>query len=205
MALELDHLVVCAQSLAEGAGHVSALTGAVLQPGGRHAAMGTRNLLLSLGSSLYLEVIAIDPDAPAPLRPRWFALDEFTGPPRLAHWVARCDDLEAALAEAPAGAGEIMALSRGDLRWRMAVPESGRLPFGGMFPGLIEWQGRAHPAARLPDSGCRLLALEVIHPRASELAACLPELGGAPVAFAAGPRPALRARLSTPAGDVVLQ
>lgn len=27
---------------------------------------------------MYLEVIAVDPDAPAPTRPRWFSLDDPT-------------------------------------------------------------------------------------------------------------------------------
>ncbi len=59
-------------------------------------------------------------------------------------------------------------------------------------------EGAGHVSA-CADAGCRLLALEVIHPRAFALAACLP------VSFATGPRPGLRARLSTPAGDMVLQ
>lgn len=48
--------------------------------------MGTHNLMLRLGDSSYLEIIAINPAAPAPGRPRWFALDRLAGDgsPRLA-------------------------------------------------------------------------------------------------------------------------
>ena len=38
--------------------------------------MGTHNRVLGMAGGMYLEVIAIDPDAAAPERPRWFGLDE---------------------------------------------------------------------------------------------------------------------------------
>ena len=39
-------------------------------------------------------------------------------------------------------------LSRGDLRWQMAVPGDGILPFDNMFPALMQWHS-PHPAAQL--------------------------------------------------------
>ncbi len=134
--------------------------------------MGTHNRLLSLGD-LYLEVIAVNPAAPPPGRPRWFDLDRFSGPPRLTTWICRCDDLPAALAAAPPGTGTPMALARGDFRWEMAVPDDGRLPFDGVFPALIRWHGALHPAPLLPDHGLRLSRLEVTHPQAGALRAAL--------------------------------
>ena len=123
----LDHLAVSAGALAEGVAHVEDALGVRLSTGGQHPAMGTHNRLLRLGD-VYLEVIAIDPFATPPGRPRWFDLNNFTGPPRLTNWIARCADLDAALALAPPGSGTPMALARGDLAWRMAVPDDGRLP-----------------------------------------------------------------------------
>ena len=38
-------------------------TGVAPQPGGKHVAMGTHNALLRLGERVYLEIIAIDPEA----------------------------------------------------------------------------------------------------------------------------------------------
>lgn len=64
----LDHLVVVAPTLAAGAQYVEERLGVVMQPGGKHPRMGTHNLLLRLGDC-YLEVIAPNPDAPAPTRP----------------------------------------------------------------------------------------------------------------------------------------
>lgn len=64
----VDHLVVAAAGLDAGAAWLEAHLGAPLAPGGRHAAMGTHNRLLRLGPRLYLELIAIDPDAARPGR-----------------------------------------------------------------------------------------------------------------------------------------
>ncbi len=158
--LDLDHIVVAAETLAEGVAAVEELLGVTMAPGGAHAVMGTHNRLLSLGET-YLEVIAIVPDAPAPPHARWYGLDEFAGPPRVTNWAARTDDMDAALVLAPAGTGLPMQVTRGDLSWTMAVPEDGHLPFGDAFPALISWHGGLHPATRLPDVGCRLSSMEV--------------------------------------------
>lgn len=204
--LLLDHLAVAAETLDEGVAAVEAALGVTLAPGGAHAAMGTHNRLMALDPGLYLEVIAIDPAAPAPARPRWFDLDRFAGRPRPTNWIARCDDLDAALARAPAGSGTPMALARGDLRWRMAVPEDGKLPFDGLFPALISWQGAKHPAALLPATGCRLVGLEVYHPQADALCHALEGLIDDPlVAVHPADEPALKALIDTPAGRRVLE
>ncbi len=193
--LELDHLVIAAQSLEAGRAAVEQALGVALEKGGAHEGFGTRNALLSLGPEAYLEVIAIDPEAPPPDRARWFGLDEFSGPPRLVAWVARCGDLPAALAGAPPGFGEILDLRRGDLRWQMAATPSGKTPFGGLFPGLIRWPGAAHPARALPDRGMRLAHLELRHPRAEDLAQALSGLEDARIRIAPGARPAISAEL----------
>ena len=201
--LRLDHLAVTCADLAAGVAHVERLLGVPMAGGGQHPAMSTHNRLLSLGD-LYLEVIAPDPAAPPPARARWFGLDA-RGAPRLTNWVAACDDLDAALAEAPPGAGHPMALARGDFRWRMAVPDDGCLPHDDCFPALIEWQGAAHPAPRLPDHGLRLAGLHIGHPAAQALAGWLgPRLADPRVTLAPGPAPRLTATIATPAGDVVL-
>ena len=202
--LTLDHIAVATERLADGAAAVEGALGLALQPGGRHAAMGTHNRLLSLGAE-YLEVIAIDPEARAPEQPRWFDLDRFAGPARATTWICRCDDLGAALAAAPAGTGVPWTLERADLRWRMAVPTDGRLPFAGLFPALIQWDGAAHPAPRLADVGARLAGLRLISPGAAGLRAALAPLIADPrLEIADGPTPRIEARLATPAGEVVL-
>lgn len=198
--LRLDHLVVSAETLAAGVAVVESALGVSLAEGGQHPHMATHNRLLGLGES-YLEVIAADPSAPRPAWPRWFDLDNFSGPPRLTNWVAACDDLVTEVAASPAGTGVPLALARGDLRWQMAVPQDGSLPFEGAFPALIQWLGNAHPTRALPDAGVRLTRLEVVHPEAGALAAALAgRLEDPRVVVLAGDGPALRARFASPAG-----
>ncbi len=205
MDFEIDHLVVTAQTLEEGVAQIEARLGVTMAPVGAHPLMSTHNRLLLIGPGLYLEVIAVDPAAAPPDHARWFGLDSFAGPPRLSHWVARGTDLDGALARAPAGAGRAMAVSRGALSWRMSVPEDGRLPYEGLFPGLIEWDGAAHPADTLPDAGCRLEMLELVHPRVGELRGVLdPIVTDARVVVREGPAAQLRAHLETPLGPRVL-
>lgn len=203
MSLELDHLAVAAATLEEGRESVEAALGVALRPGGRHAHFATHNLLLGLDEGLYLEVIAVDPAAPAPDCPRWFDLDRFAGRPRPQVWICRTDDLDGFVAD-HTQAGRPVALARGDLRWRMAVPGTGILPCDNAFPAVIEWQGEAHPAARLPASGCRLRRLVVAHPEAAALRGALSAaLDDSRVVFEPGER-ALRFEIDTPHGARVL-
>lgn len=201
--LRLDHLAISAAQLDQGVAAVETLLGVPMAGGGKHAAMGTHNRLLSLGD-LYLEVIAVDPDAPAPSRPRWFDLDRFSGPPRLTTWIVACDDLGTALADGPRGWGQPMHLARGDYRWQMAVPDDGRLPFDATFPALIHWQGTLHPAPALPDHGLRLNRLEVVHPNATDMQAALSGLDDPRVVIMTGAAPFLRAVIDTAHGPVAL-
>lgn len=161
-----DHLVVTAPSLETGATFIYKTLGADMQPGGKHPRMGTHNLLLSLGDSLYLEVIAVDPVASVPDRPRWFGLDDFTGNdrPGLSTWVARTTDIQAATTACREVLGEVATMSRGQLTWQITIPHDGKPPLGGLAPALIEWPQGVHPASALKDHGLRLVDLQLVHP-----------------------------------------
>jgi len=203
--LTLDHIAIATTALDQGVADAEAALGLSLSPGGQHQEMGTHNRLLSLGPEEYMEVIAIDPNGTEPGQPRWFDLDSFTGPTRAHTWICRCPDLDAALAKAPKGSGVPWDLARSDLRWRMAVPVDGKLPFDNLFPALIEWQGEAHPAPRLPDAGIRLTALRLHSPKAPALRAALDALfSDDRVAVLEAPEPRLEAVLATPNGEVTL-
>lgn len=211
--VQVDHLVVGARSLDDGVAWCEATLGVTPAPGGQHPLMGTHNRLVKIASETfpdaYLEIIAIDPAAPAPGRARWFGLDEadLAAGPRLLHWVARSTQLDlhrAGLVDVGQQAGEPLAAGRdtpaGPLAWRILVRDDGRLLCGGALPTLIQWQGR-HPAAALPDAGVTLTALAV---------AGLPEpvagvLRPRGVTIASGPGTAVAATLSTPKGEVLLE
>ncbi|MVN86535.1 VOC family protein [Deinococcus sp. HMF7620] len=202
MTATLDHLVVAARTLAEGRAWLEGRLHVPLAPGGEHDLFGTHNALLSLGPQAYLEVIAVNPAAPSPGRPRWFGLDtpdmraRLVHGPALIHWVAAV----ATLPPRP----EVLALSRGEHRWTLTVPEDGALPSGGVQPSLIAWQ-TPPPPTRLPDAGVRLLSLHLGTPTPDALRDTLTRLTfSGEVEVYEAPQPELRAVLETPHGLVEL-
>jgi glyoxalase-like protein len=208
-SVALDHLVVAARTLAEGCTFIEAQLGVRPQPGGRHVAMGTHNAVLGLGPRQYLEVIAIDPEGAKPAQPRWFDLDEprmraaLTEGPRLVHWVARTDDIDATKARARIGLGVVHPMARGDLHWRITIPGDGHLPGAGLVPTLIQWSDGTHPTDRLADSGIRLVALAGEHPDPATIRVALASLGlSETLKVTYGRYPRLAAMLRTPRGIV---
>jgi len=197
MGLRLDHLIVTAPELAAGVAAIEASLGVGLAGGGRHALMGTHNALLRLGPNLYLEVIAPDPQAPPPARPRWFGLDDPPAAARLVHWAVASDDIDTDAAQLGFAADEIIAMARGDYRWRITVPRDGRLPAGGALPSLIQWQG-PHPATALPEAGCGLVRLACRSPQAGQLRRL--GLDDERLILAAAGAPPLAASVDTPHG-----
>jgi hypothetical protein len=196
----LDHLAVSGETLEQAQSYVEEALGISMRPGGEHAVFHTHNKLMGLADGLYLEAIAINPDAPNPDRPRWFDLDRFSGNPRLSNWICRSEALDDEMALLPEGIGEAVALQRGDLRWQMVVPASGVLPFDNQCPALIQWQTAMHPAEMLPSSGCRLRRLVIAHPQAKELETAVKKaLTDVRVVFEVGPQE-LMAEFDTPHG-----
>jgi hypothetical protein len=120
----------------------------------------------------------------------------------LTNWICQVPNINAALDVFPDGVGYPIDLARGALRWQMAVPPNGRLPFDNLFPALIQWHGDLHPARMLVQSGCRLRRLVVSHPEGLELAKLLGQMEG--VVFDTGAA-ALRAEFETPHGPRVLE
>lgn len=202
---QLDHLVVTARSLDVGAAWVTAALGVAPQTGGKHHRMGTHNVLLRLSGTAYLEVIAPDPGAPPPARPRWFELDGIAqSSPRLASWVARTDDISSTVGACNAGFGTIERMSRESLDWLITIPPDGGLVAGGAIPMLIEWLLDEHPAAQLEDKGCSLSTLQIFHPDISGVRRTLECLGMGATAvmheLPADARPYLVADIETPLG-----
>lgn len=212
-AARLDHLVVAAATLAQGTAFLGQTVGVEPSGGGKHAGMGTHNRLLKLGHRCYLEVIAIDPEAPRPDFPRWFNLDDprlqarLERRPRLLAWVARTSAIER-LTENLRAPLAVRSMQRDRFRWRFAFTVDGALPGGGVIPHLIQWDGRHHPAEAMPESGCRLLTLEGMHPDPPAMRRILATLGLADTitvrSVSSTRLPGLAARIGTPGGQSVL-
>ena len=175
----IDHIVIGASTLKLGADYVERVLGVQVPDGGDHIMMGTHNKVMTLGEGVYLEIIAVNPKLEPPGRPRWFGLDDpnvissLEQTPRLITWAINTSDLEALTNESKLAVGDIQQAERGDLRWRVALPDDGRLSAAGFFPLCIEWLVDFHPSERMPDLDCRLQKLEIRHRRAKWLQQCL--------------------------------
>lgn len=226
--MELDHLVIATHTLEEGTAFVERIFATPTQPGGQHARMGTHNRLLNLGNGVYLEIIAIDPNGSAPEQPRWFALDRpelwrgvkafpvtiTEGSLELSdhspigqisgalYWVARSLNIESDVSNAVVPPGPIQPMSRGDFKWRIAIPEDGVPPLGGIAPGLIQWDIDDHPTNRLADVGLALHQLTGWHPELDDITSFADNVKIGPLASRLPPL--LEAVVSTPNGMIVI-
>ncbi|NKE45917.1 VOC family protein [Roseomonas frigidaquae] len=207
---EIDHIVIGARTLEEGADYIEAQLGVRPTQGGAHPGIGTHNMLLSLGPQSYLEVIAADPDQPQPTQARPFDLDDpavammLEAGPHLLAWVARTPVLDAVVTRlGTSQAGEVKAWSRGDLTWRMAFPPQ-RQDMRNLIPPLIQWDDGKGAAPRLKKSGCKLVALEAEHPDAEQLREALRQRGlDEALKVRRSPHPRLVARITRPDGSEV--
>lgn len=220
MKLALDHLVIAAPDLDAGTDYVAGLLGIAPQGGGAHTAMATHNRVLGMFGGVYLEVIAVDPAAAAPARPRWFGLDteavqqRLRDGPFLLHWAARVErpaDLGRWQAQYPERIAPVIPMTRGGLHWRITVPEDGSLPAwpgeadsagDGLLPSLIQWDVATYPGVSLPRQDLALRRLSGRHPRAELLRQGLAWLGADPliaIEQADGP-PELSAEIETAQG-----
>jgi hypothetical protein len=183
VSCELDHLIIGAHTLEQGAALIEDLLGVKPQAGGRHLAMGTHNRVLKLGPRAYLEIIAIDPAEEAPRRPRWFGLDDekvraqLRERPRLLTWAARTQEIDAAVKQCPIALGPVHSMERGAYQWRITIPDDGALICDGLVPALIQWDCATHPADNLEDRGFELASLAGEHPDAATVSTALAELG----------------------------
>lgn len=167
----LDHITITAPTLEAGAKLVEKVLGVTPQKGGEHPKMGTHNLFLRLGDSVFLEIIACNPNAKKPDRPRWFALDKINRDtlPQLTTWVVRTKNIYSILESSSEPLGEIEPMSRGENNWLITIPKNGSIPFKGGAPALIQWQMKEHPAKSLKDFGLSLSKFKIYHPEPEKL------------------------------------
>ncbi|MBH0619342.1 VOC family protein, partial [Salmonella enterica] len=141
---EFDHLLWAAPDLDDGIGVPAAATGVTPVPGGAHPGFGTRNALLSLGSS-YLEVISPDPaqDLAGNRGGRIAGLPR----PGLLTFAVRTPDLAGFAAAARAAGlsvGEPVAMSRrrpDGLLLAWAVQHASSDAHLDLVPFAIDWRG----------------------------------------------------------------
>ncbi|MFB7330369.1 VOC family protein [Streptomyces adustus] len=176
----LDHLVLATPDLAATVADFTRRTGVTPAPGGAHVGLGTRNHLVGLGGTSYLEIIGPDPEQPDAAGPRPFGVDGLAAP-RTVTWAISPPDLDATVAAARAhghdpGAVRAMSRRRPDgtlLEWRLT---DGSAHPSGLVPFLIDWGASAHPSASgLPVTP--LLALSATAPDPDAIRPLLTLLG----------------------------
>lgn len=206
--LRLDHITVIAPGLAEGVAHVRSCLGIEVPFGREHPDMGTHNHLLRLGESVYLEIIAVNADAPRPDRVRWFGLDDqaavradWDSGRCLRGWVARTSDIDTVLARHETVLGRKVPFTSANGGFCFAIPDDGALPFDGAAPSVIDRLGKPPSVAAMADVGARLQSVILEHPEPARVIALYRSLGIAdPPVVTSGSRLRYRALIETPHG-----
>jgi hypothetical protein len=163
----LDHLVYATPDVDRTVEDLARRLGVEAAAGGRHLGYGTRNALLSLGSS-YLEIIGPDAGQHRPTHGYWYGVENIVEP-RLVTWTDRVERIERVAAYAHGrgyNTGDVHNVFR-------ETPEGGRLSFrltmptgdgDGLVPNLIEWDDPSmHPSTTSPG-GIDLVQLRGYHP-----------------------------------------
>jgi hypothetical protein len=177
----IDHLVYATPDLTAGVRQIETLLGIHATPGGQHPGEGTRNALVALGPTSYLEIIGPDPDQPRPAGPRKFGIDDLKES-RLVTWAAKGTNLTQVVAEA-----RRLGVPIGDV-----IPGSRRTPTGvllswhitnqrafvanGLVPFFIDWGETPHPA-RTAAPGATLISFRAEHPDPERVNRMLGALG----------------------------
>ena len=207
---KIDHFAIGAANLEQGVAAMRDALGVEVPGGSKHAAMSTHNCVMQSGNESFLELIAIDPDAPDPGRVRWFTLDDPATQARLADrpralcWVVGTDDLDAVITASPVDLGEVVYFTRGERSWRLTVPRDGSLPMGGLLPAFIEWSPGPHPSTGQQDLGVTLDRIHLHHPDPAMLEGLLATLGVDHLAQVHDGPSALSFELTTPKDTVTL-
>jgi hypothetical protein len=202
----IDHLVYATPDVDRTVEELARRLGVTAAAGGHHLGYGTRNALLSMGSS-YLEIIGPDAGQHRPSTGYWYGVESIVEP-RLVTWSARVERIERVAAFAH-GRG----YSTGDVhKVYRETPEGGRLSFrltlptgdgGGLVPNLIEWDEQSpHPSATSPG-GIELVQLRGYHPAPESVRPMLEALR-VDLEIRVADRPKLVAILNAPLGPVEL-
>ncbi|EJT52609.1 hypothetical protein A1Q1_03063 [Trichosporon asahii var. asahii CBS 2479] len=215
MKAHIDHLVLAAPTLDKGVEYVEKLFGVKLprEQGCAHEGKGTHNVVVSLGDDVYLEILALDPNAKERNDPRWTWLDNKPNDfqPTLETWAVRCKDVRAALEETDIKPGKVVEMQRGDMKWLITIADDGSLKpaADGAFPFMIQWENDSpHPVgSKLKDSGLHLKTLQVRSLDYQDIISCLHGIGlhdhRLRVSLGEGPR--LVATITTPDGERTLE
>lgn len=204
----LDHLVYATPFLDQTVGEIEAAFGVSPLPGGTHPAWGTRNAILPLSRTTYLELIGPDPSRAGSARPEIFGLQTLPVA-RLVSWAAKGTQLPALVAKAQThgirlGLPRSGSRQRSDgsvLTWELTDPLETRV--SDLVPFFIDWGESPHPAT-VADAQVTLRDFHGEHPD-PEMVAAINRRLGLDLGVVRGSKPRLLATFRTPRGLVTLQ
>jgi hypothetical protein len=176
--------------------------------GGQHPGLGTRNALVALGPTSYLEIIGPDPEQPTPSGPRRFGIDDLRAP-RIVRWVVKSSELTAVADKAAKAGVTLGPLASGSrkrpdgvvLAWRYTDPAV--VVADGLVPFFIDWGSSPHPALTAAR-GATLVQLRAEHPDAARVQKMLDQLG-LELRVSQAVAPAIIVTIDSPRGRVELR
>lgn len=162
----LDHILLGCNDLDAGVEYVYRRTGVRAAAGGVHPGAGTKNALLSLGTSRYLEIIAPDPLQAASTDSRQVASLQNAA---LVGWAIHRHDLKNFASALRSAGVECVGPKPGSrdrpdgttLKWAFLTLKDDN---DGVLPFFIEWDSNSpHPSTDAP-TGCGLTDLWITAP-----------------------------------------
>ena len=203
MGIRIDHFMYAVPSLDEGMLWAKDTFGIEAAYGGEHVGLGTRNALMSLGST-YLEIIAPDPAQPqaGTFGERLAALSEGG----LVTWCA--EDVLSVVASNLSDLGvntsgpnrtKRQTTDGNVMEWELLSPSTS--PYGGCMPFFIDWLDCANPKDTNPIAG-EFQSMSISTPDAQNLKRILNAIG-LDIPVDSGEQ-SLSVSIASKKGDVVL-
>ena len=179
---QIDHIVYTVPNLAVAMDWFEEISGIRPAFGGYHTTQGTKNAVINLGNSRYLELLAADDNNKDIPPPRWMGVD-FLEKAQMTRWSLKSTDLPKDSVILQAYQQEMGRIEGGQrkttsgslLTWEMIMPLAA--PEVEVLPFMTDWQHSAvHPTAAMPEQ-CELISMAFTHPTPDLLQPTLVKLG----------------------------
>lgn len=206
---KVDHIVYVVSDLEQATNEFEQMLGVRPIFGGYHKTFGTKNALINLNDTIYLELLAADDSNTEISPPRWMGVDLLTKN-QITRWALKSDFLKrdaSILKKYDPNMGEIRNGSRNSadgslLQWELIMPLAE--PEVELLPFLLDWsKTEKHPSEILPNMGCELIALYGVHRNPEIFEKIFLELDYA-LEIKKGDKTALRTIFKSPNGIVEL-
>ena len=166
---DIDHIVYAVKNLDHAIQELHELLGVRPVFGGHHKHNGTKNALLNLGNSIYLEVITKDKDNLDIPAPRWMGVD-LIQESKVTRWSLKSTDLKSDAHHLSVYQDNMGVISGGSrqtskghlLEWEMILPLAE--PEVEVIPFMTDWQkSSVHPTDKL-ETECTLMDIKLSSP-----------------------------------------